>query len=183
MDAAHPPHVSSWYLLLSTTSVPPSTLHLIFLTAWFKVPRIRAQDLFGFRTSNSRPWPQDPWTGWDVTCFRSWTKPASDTSPEPLFSRSAFPPWLHRLYSQGNRKRCQSRDWRTGGSFGMRSLESGTVSCCFFNFLSGKWNTFHQKVGKDLEQNWSWLSKHLTMFCGKQPSVLGDISSRRYWWR
>lgn len=128
----------------------------------------------GFRKPESKAWQQDPLTGWEVQVpqkISCWHLSPAVLTPrvQLLFFPSTERDVSHM--AKGHRR-----------ATGTRTLYSGKVSCCFFNFLSGKWNTFQQKVGKDLEQNWSWLSKHLTTFCGKQPSVLGDINSRRYWW-
>lgn len=154
-------------LLSATSAPPPSPLHLIFLQHRFGVCRLRAQDLGSLRAKTL--WQAEKWRA-GVTGNPTWDLSPAVLTPQghlwffPTTKRDVSPTKGHRRAT------------------GTRTLYGGKVSCCFFNFLSGKWNIFQQKVGKDLEQNWSWLSKHLTTFCGKQPSVLGDINSRRYWW-
>lgn len=70
---------------LCLLSAPPPqhhfcfSFHLIYLRDQIQ----GAQDFFGFRSSNSRVWQQDPLTAWEVTCRRSWRKSASDMRPEP----------------------------------------------------------------------------------------------------
>lgn len=159
--------------LLSSTPAAPSPWHLIFS----QDPFVRCVQVksWGFRSSEGRAFDR----------LRRDVQVSQELWPEPWCAHTSK---VHLLFflsfliffifprnvsdtAKGHRR-----------ATGMRTLYSGKVSCCFFNFLSGNWNVFHQKVGKDLEQNWSWLSKYLTTFCGKQPSVLGDINSRRYWW-